>query len=151
MTSHEPFGRLQARLWAKERPGVKIASLRENDSRPLKVQNRPDLLGCRQRATYRWKALDEDYNFALDRIAIEGLQKKLCALQVPGILPGGISGLPRGSPGTKSHLDASPMESHRVYYKGEGGGFPPSPGRGESCVFVLPVARPSTKGAPTMH
>jgi hypothetical protein len=34
---------------------------------------------------------------------------------------------------------------------GEGGGFPPSPGRGESCVSVLPVARPSTKGVPTMH
>ncbi len=27
----------------------------------------------------------------------------------------------------------------------------PSPSRGESCVSVLPVARPSTKGAPTMH
>jgi hypothetical protein len=27
----------------------------------------------------------------------------------------------------------------------------PSPGRGESCVSVLPVARPSTKGAATMH
>jgi hypothetical protein len=27
----------------------------------------------------------------------------------------------------------------------------PSSGRGESCVSVLPMARPSTKGAPTMH
>jgi hypothetical protein len=35
-----------------------------------------------------------------------------------------ISGLPLGSPGTKSHLDVAPMESCRVYYKGEGGGFP---------------------------
>jgi len=26
---------------------------------------------------------------------------------------------------------------------------PPSPGHGESSVSVLPVARPSTKGAPT--
>jgi hypothetical protein len=26
--------------------------------------------------------------------------------------------------GEKSHLDAGPVESHRVYYKGEGGGFP---------------------------
>jgi hypothetical protein len=51
-------------LWAKERPGVKTASLRENDSRPLKVGNRPNLLGYRQRATYRWKALNEGYNFA---------------------------------------------------------------------------------------
>jgi hypothetical protein len=36
----------------------------------------------------------------------------------------GISGLPLGNPGTKSHLDVAPMESCRVYYKGEGGGFP---------------------------
>jgi hypothetical protein len=27
----------------------------------------------------------------------------------------------------------------------------PSPGCGESCVSVLPMARPSTKGAPTLH
>jgi hypothetical protein len=27
----------------------------------------------------------------------------------------------------------------------------PKPDRGESCVSVLPVARPSTKGAPTLH
>ncbi len=53
------------------------------DSRPLKVRNRPDLLGFRQRATYCWKAFDESYNFALDRIAIEALHKKLCALKVP--------------------------------------------------------------------
>jgi hypothetical protein len=31
-----------------------------------------------------------------------------------------------GVPGKKSHLDAGPVESHRVYYKGEGGGFPKS-------------------------
>jgi len=35
-----------------------------------------------------------------------------------------ISGLPLESPGTKSHLDVGPVGSHRVYYKGEGGGFP---------------------------
>jgi hypothetical protein len=45
----------------------------------------------------------------------------------------GISRLPNGSPGTKCHLDVDLMERHRVYYKGEGGGFPPSLGRGESC------------------
>ncbi len=35
-----------------------------------------------------------------------------------------ISGLPLGSPGTKSHLDVGPVERCKVYYKGEGGGFP---------------------------
>jgi hypothetical protein len=79
------------------------------DSRPEKVRNRPYLLGCRRRATYRWKAIDEGYNFALDHVAIRALYKKLCALKVPGM---------------KSHLDVGSLESHKVYYMGEGGGFP---------------------------
>ncbi len=62
--------------------------------------------------------------------AIRALHKKLCALKVPGVPVGGISGLSRGSPagvpGEKSHLDAGPVERHKVYYKGEGGGFPKS-------------------------
>jgi hypothetical protein len=29
-----------------------------------------------------------------------------------------------GSLGTKSHLDVGATESHKVYYMGEGGGFP---------------------------
>jgi hypothetical protein len=43
------------------------------DSRPLKIKNRADPGVCRWSATYRWKALDEGYNFALDLIAIGGL------------------------------------------------------------------------------
>jgi hypothetical protein len=35
-----------------------------------------------------------------------------------------ILGPPLGSPGTKSHLDVALVESCRIYYKGEGGGFP---------------------------
>jgi hypothetical protein len=94
------------------------------DSRPQKVKNRPDLLSCRGRATYRWKALDESYNFALDYIAIQGLLAKLWGSKVAGVPFDAISGLPFGSPGKKSHLDVASMESCRVYYKGEGGGFP---------------------------
>jgi hypothetical protein len=70
------------------------------DSRPLKVENRPEILGCRRRATYRWKALDESYNFASDRTSIRGLLAKLWGFKVPGVPQGGISGLPRGSPGS---------------------------------------------------
>jgi len=40
------------------------------DSRRLKVKNRPEILGFRERAKYCWKALNKTYNFALDRIAI---------------------------------------------------------------------------------
>jgi len=35
-----------------------------------------------------------------------------------------ISGLPFGSPGTKCHLNVGFVERHKVYYKGEGDGFP---------------------------
>jgi hypothetical protein len=93
------------------------------DSRPLKVKNRPNFVVFRWWATYRWKDLDENYNFALDLITIRGLHKKLCALKVVGILVA-ISGLSLGSPETKNHLDVAPVERRRVYYKGEGGGFP---------------------------
>jgi len=50
--------------------------------------------------------------------------EELRASKVPGIQTGIISGLHFGSPGKNSHLDASPVESCREYYMGEGGGFP---------------------------
>jgi hypothetical protein len=69
------------------------------DSRPQKVGNRPNLLSYMGRATYRWKALDESYNFALDHLSIEGLLAKLWGSKVTGVPVGEISGLPLGSPG----------------------------------------------------
>jgi hypothetical protein len=62
-----------------------------------------------------------------------------------------ISRLPFGSLGTKNHLDEGVAERCRVYYMGEGGGFP----RVRAVVSLVsprsPKARLSTKGAPTMH
>jgi hypothetical protein len=49
---------------------------------------------------------------------------KLCAPKVARIPIVKISGLPLGSPGTKSHLDVTLVKRCKVYYKGEGGGFP---------------------------
>ncbi len=96
------------------------------DSRPLKVKNRPNFLGFRQCATYHWKALDQGYNFASDLIEIKGLHAKLWAPKVVRFLAMGISGLPLGSPGTKWHSNVTPMESYKIYYRGEGDGFPKS-------------------------
>jgi hypothetical protein len=55
------------------------------DSRPLKVGNRPKILGCRKRATYCWKGLDETYNFALDGKSIGGLFRKLWSFKAAGV------------------------------------------------------------------
>ncbi len=121
------------------------------DPRLLKVRIHPDFLAWRWCATYRWKALNESYNFAFDVILIKGLQTKLWAPKVGTPATLGISGLPLWGPRTKCYLGVSPMARHRVYYKGEGCDFP------QVRVVVslvspnLPVARPSTKSAPTMH
>ncbi len=116
------------------------------DSRPLKVRNRLNPSACRWSVTHRWKALDEGYNFASNLIMIGGLQRKLCALKIAGVPIVGISGLPFGSPETKSHLNVAPMESRRVYYMGEGGGFPWVQAMVSLVSPKLPMARLSTKG-----
>jgi hypothetical protein len=121
------------------------------DSRPLKVKNRPDFLVCRWCATYRWKALDKEYNFSLDLISIRGLHTKLWGLKVVEVPTLGISGFPFGSFETKCHLDVGFVERHRVYYKGEGGGFPQVWVVVNLMNLSLPVVRPSTKSAPAMH
>jgi len=79
---------------------------------------------CRWRAIYHWKALDEGYNFASNLISIRGLYAKLWRPKVAGDPTLTILGLPFGSLGTKNHLDVGPVERCKVYYKGEGGGFP---------------------------
>jgi hypothetical protein len=94
------------------------------DSQPLKVRNRQDFVACRKLVRYRWKALDQGYNFAPNLLAIWGLHAKLWATKIAGVPTMRISGLPLGSPRTKSHLDVALVESCRVYYKGERGGFP---------------------------
>ncbi len=62
-----------------------------------------------------------------------------------------ISGFSFGSLGTKCHLDVGLMEKHKVYYKGEGGGFPQIRAVVNLVTLNLPMARLSTKNVPTMH
>jgi hypothetical protein len=113
MGSHDPFGHLKHKLWPKERLGVKLPNW-QFDFWPLKIKNRPDFLACRWHATYRWKALDKGYNFALGFISIEGLHTKLWGPKVTRVPTLRISRLPFGSPETKCHLDVGLVESHKV-------------------------------------
>ncbi len=62
-----------------------------------------------------------------------------------------ILGLPLGSFATKSHSDATPAEWCRVYYMGEGGGFPQVQAAMSLMSPRLPVACPSTKGVPKIE
>ncbi len=94
------------------------------DSRPIKVGNRPFPNVCSKSATWRWKALDESYNFGSNLVPIRSRGEKLWTPKVPGVQTGTISRLQFGSPGKKSHLDVASARSCKEYYKGEGGGFP---------------------------
>jgi hypothetical protein len=114
---HEPFGHLQHKLWQEERLVVKLAVW-------LPTTKNQESTRPRWNATHRWKALDENYKFALDLIPIGGLRKKLWFFKVAGVQIGTISGLFLESPGIKSHLDAGAVERRKEYYMGEGGGFP---------------------------
>jgi hypothetical protein len=94
------------------------------DSRPLKVRNRPLFDVSLRSATWRWKALEESYNFGLNLVPIRIWGEELWASKVPGLQPGTVSGLQLGSPGKKSHSDVASTVRRREYYMGEGGGFP---------------------------
>jgi hypothetical protein len=75
----------------------------------------------------------------------------LWAPKVVGIPTLGISRLPFGSRETKNHLDVGLVEKHRVYYKGEGGGFPQVWAMVSLVSLSLPIICPSTKSVQIMH
>jgi hypothetical protein len=119
------------------------------DSRPLKVGNRP-LLDLRiESATWRWKDLDEGYNFGLDLVAIRLCSWELWALKVPGLQPGQFRdnfGTPTWESREKKPFGCSGV-LQRILYGGRWW-LPPSPGRGESCVSKCPWFVPTPKGVP---
>ncbi len=97
--------------------------------------------------THRWK----DLIFASNLVTTKGPHTKLWAPKVVGVPALGILRLPLGNPGTKCHLDVGPEANHKLYYKGEGGGFTQVQVVVSLVSSRLHVACPSTKSAPIMH
>jgi hypothetical protein len=121
------------------------------DSRPLKVRNRP-LLDIRIRsATWRWKALEECYNFGLDLVLIRLGSREIWAPKVPGLQSGHFRdnfGTPTWESREKEPFGCSLCGvAQRILYGGRWW-LPPSPGRGESCVSKCPWLVPTPKGVP---
>jgi hypothetical protein len=121
------------------------------DFQPLKIRNCPDFFTFRWHATYHWKALNEGYNFALVCFSIGGLHTKLWVSKVVGVPILRISGLQLGNLRTKWHLGVGLVAKHRVYYKGEGGGFPQVWVVVSLMSLCLHVAYLCTKNASTTH
>jgi len=119
MGLYNPFGYLKHKLWLKKGLGVNW----QFDSRPLKVWNRPNLLAWRWHAIYRWKILDNGYNFALNLTSIRGLHRKLWTSKF-GVPILRISGLLTWESQDKMTLGIGLVARHKEDYKGEGDGFP---------------------------
>jgi hypothetical protein len=97
---------IQHKLCSKEGPRVKLAvwlpTTKSRGSTWPRV--------CRWSATHCWKALKENYKFALDLIPIRGLNKELWATKAPGVQIEIVSGLLLGSLGKKCHSDVGAAE-----------------------------------------
>jgi hypothetical protein len=123
------------------------------DSRPLKVKNRPLPELRIERATWRWKDLDEGYNFDSDLVAIRLYSRELWPLKVSGLQPGEFRenfGTPTWESREKEPFGCSPRGAlQRILYGGRWW-LPPSPGRGESCGPKCPWLVPNTQGCPGM-
>jgi hypothetical protein len=115
------------------------------DSWSQKVRNRPNPDVRWGSATWRWKALEENYKIGWDLVQIGGRGEKLWWPKVSGVQTGTVSGLHFGSPGTKSHLVVGAVEQRREYYMGEGGGFPRVQVVMNQVSPRSPVACPNTK------
>jgi hypothetical protein len=144
MGLHDPFEYLKHKLWPKK--GQKLNC--QFDSRSWKVKNRLDFFSCKWCATCCWKVLDEGYNFALHLISIGGLHTNLWDSKITGTPILRISGHPLG---TRWHLVVGLVAKHKKYYKGEGVDFPQVRAVVSFVNPRLPVVRPCTKSAPTMH
>jgi hypothetical protein len=120
MVLHDPFEHLKHKLWSKESLGVKLVIWLPT----IKSWELTRFPCVQEVCNILLKSSRQGLNFVLDLISIQSLHAKLWAPKVTGVLTLAISGLPLGSPGTKCHLDVGLVERHKVYYKGEGGGFP---------------------------
>jgi hypothetical protein len=120
MASHWPFGHLSPKLWAKERPGVKLSVWLPTTKNRESTSSRCPNGECNTALERSRRGLQVWFRPRRDLT----LQSGVMSSQSPGTPPGTVSGLQLGSPGKKSHLDVVLETWRREYYMGEGGGFP---------------------------
>jgi len=147
MGLHDSFGHLKHKLWPKEGSGVKLAIwLPTNKSQEL------TWFPCVQVACdIPLESSQQVLQLCFRSHPNQRSTHKVMGPKVARVLTLAILRLPLGSPGTKSHLDVGLVERHKVYYKGEGGGFP----QVRAVVSLVSpnclVVRSNTKSVSTMH
>jgi len=113
MALHWPFGHLQPKLWAKERPGVKLAVwIPTTKSREL-TSSRPCLEECNTTLESSQRELQLGFRSCFDPSSGRGVM----AVQSSGSPAGTVSGLHFGSPNKMCHLDVASATRRRKYYR----------------------------------
>jgi hypothetical protein len=148
MGSHDSFKHLKYKLWSKERLGIKLTiwlpTSKKSGINPtsLRAGGMPHTFG---------KLSKSSTIFLQTSSQSEVCTQSYGGPKVARVPTLRISELPFGSPGTKCDLDVGLMKRHKIYYRGEGGGFPQVRAMVSLVSPSLPVPRPSTKNAQIMH
>jgi len=120
MASHWQFGHLQPKLWAKERPGVKLAVWLPTTKSRESTSSRRRLGECNTALESSQRDLQHWFKTRPDPSSGRGAM----AAQSSGSPAGTLSGLHFGSPNKMCHSDVASATNRKEYYKVEGGGFP---------------------------
>jgi hypothetical protein len=146
MGSHDLFGHLKHKLWSKEGLGVKLTIWLPTTKSQESSWFPSMQVACHiPLESFRWR-LQLYFRPHFNRRSTH----KVMGPNVTGVPVVGISGLPLGSPETKWHLGVGPVTKHKVYYMGEGDGFPQVQAVVNLVNPNLLVIRPSTKNVLAM-
>ncbi len=144
ITSHEPFGHLQHKLWSKEGPGVKLAVwLPTTKSREL-TQSRCVKVECDTSLERSWGELQVCFRPHPNQRSELGVMSS----QSPGNPNWDSFGTPPWESRDKKPFGCrSRGQTQKILYGGRWW-LLLSPGHGESNESVLPMACPNTKVDP---
>jgi len=139
MGLHDPFGHMKHKLWPKERPRVKLEFWRLI----TKSWESPQFSRVQMECDIPLKSFWRGLQLCFGLISIRCLHAKLWVLKVARV--------PLENLRTKCHLDVGLVERHKVYYMGEGGGFPQVWAMVSIVSPNLSMANLNIESAPTMH
>jgi len=144
MASHEPFGHLQPKLWAKEGPGVKLAIWLPTTKSQESISSWRLQMECDGALESFWGELQLWFRPHSNRRSEPGLVN----VQSPRSPTQDSFGTPPWESRENVPFGCSSRgELQRILYGGRWW-LPPSPARGESSVSKCPWLVPTPKGVP---
>jgi hypothetical protein len=141
---HEPFGHMQPKLWAKERPGVKLTIWLSTTKSWESTSSWRLQMECNGALESSWRELQLWFKPHSNRRSKPGV----VSVQSPGSPTRDSFGTPPWESWENVPFGCSSRgELQRILYGGRWW-LPPSPGHGESSVSKCPWLVPPPKGVP---